>query len=260
MVNVISLDNKKTEEVTLPEVFNQELNTDLLKRAYLAEESERFQLKYTDPLAGMRKSAELTKRRRAYKTVYGGRTRTPKKTLQHVGSHFSYVGAVAPNTVGGREAHPPKAEKVLVKKINKKERQLAIRMGIAGSAKRELVSRFHKVEGISELPIILDDKVNHIKKTKETLNALSSAGLSKELDRIMERSIRAGKGKLRGRKYKKKLGIVLVTTDDSKLRKAAANLNIRVKKVGELSVSDVTQAGKPGRLVVWTKGAIESLK
>jgi Ribosomal protein L4 len=200
MVIVLSIDNKKAGEVKLPDAFSQQLNEKVLKRAYLAEESENFQLKYPDPLAGMRKSAELTKRRRSYKTTYGGNTRTPKKTLQHVGSHFSYVGAVAPNTVGGREAHPPKAERRLVKKINKQERQLAIRIGIAGSAKKELVSKFHKIDGLNELPLVLEDKINVLEKTKDALKVLAGVGLSVELDRVMKRSIRAGKGKLRGRK------------------------------------------------------------
>ena len=130
MVDLMSLENKKTGSIELPKVFAEEIDPELVRRAYLTEESKKFQLKYTDPLAGKRKAAELTKRRRSYKTVYGGRTRTPKKTMSHIGTSFSYVGAVAPNTVGGRQAHPPRAEKVLVKKMNKKEMVLAIRSAI----------------------------------------------------------------------------------------------------------------------------------
>jgi large subunit ribosomal protein L4e len=261
MAKVVSLENREVGNIELPSTFNEDINRGLLKRAYLAEESKKFQLKYTDPLAGKRKASELTKRRRSFKTTYGHTmNRSPRKTLSHRGTSFSYVGATAPHTVGGREAHPPKAEKILVKSINKKERQLAIRMGIAGSGKKDLVEKFHAVQNLNDFPLIVEDNINDISKTKDALRVLSSLGLEKELTRISERRIRAGKGKLRGRRYKRKLGPILVTTNDSKLKRAAKNLNVNVKNVGSLSVSDVSHAGKPGRLVVWTKSAVEALK
>lgn len=89
---------------------------------------------------------------------------------------------------------------------------------------------------------------------------LSKLGLQEELDRISKRKIRAGKGKLRGRRYKKKLGPVFVTTDDKALKMALRNLNISVKTPANLSVSDASHAGNPGRLIIWTKGALSALK
>ncbi len=260
MVDLMSLENKKTGSIELPKVFAEEIDPELVRRAYLTEESKKFQLKYTDPLAGKRKAAELTKRRRSYKTVYGGRTRTPKKTMSHIGTSFSYVGAVAPNTVGGRQAHPPRAEKVLVKKMNKKEMVLAIRSAIAASAVKELVSRFHSVAELASFPLVLEDTINQLSKTKDAKKALAGVGLGGELERIGERRLRAGKGKLRGRRYKIRLGPLLVTTDDSKITRAARNLNVTVKKVDGLSIADVSHAGEPGRLIIWTKGAIEALR
>ncbi len=261
MVKTILTDGTKGEDIALPEVFNTKLNYVTLKKAFLAEQSEKFQLKYTDPLAGKRKVARLTKRRRSYKTSYGrGLDRTPRKTLSRVGTNFQYAGAVAPNTVGGREAHPPKAEKNIRKEINKKEKKLAIRMGIASSADLKEVSKFHKLGSINELPIILDDKVNDINKTKDAVKFLSAIGLEQELERITERKIRSGKGKLRGRKYKKKLSVVLVTDKAEKASRAFSNLNMIVKAPSSLSVSDVSQSGRPGRLIIWTKSAIEALR
>ncbi len=268
MVDVISVENAKVEEIQLPEIFKQAVNPATIKKAFLAEESVKFQLKYTDPLAGSRKSAELTKRRfggkhgkRAYKTVYGrGLTRVPKKTLMHRGSTFFYVGAVAPNTVGGREAHPPKAEKNLEKQVNKKERKAAIRMAIAASADIDKVKRFHRLGTVSSLPIIVEDKLNTISKTKDAVKFLGSIGLNDEAERIMKRKINSGKGKMRGRKYKRKLGPVIITNDPSKLSAAFSNINVAVKTPQSLSVSDVSHSGMPGRLIIWTKSAVTSLK
>ncbi len=261
MAKVLSLDNKSYTEMELPNVFNQKVDPDFLKRAYLAEESSKFQLKYTDPLAGKRKAAELTKRRRAYKTTYGHQhDRTPRKTLSHIGTSFSFAGAVAPQTVGGREAHPPKPEHIIAKKLNKKEKALAIKMGIAASVNKDAVSKFHNVKDISVLPLIVDDGINKISKTKEAVEAIGKIGLSEELSRIMKRRIRAGRGKMRGRRYKKKLGPVLVTTDTTMVERALSNINFTVKKPNALTISDVTHAGMPGRLIIWTKSAVESLK
>lgn len=261
MVKIFSSDGKQSGEVQLPQVFSTKFNYTTFKKAFLAEQSEGFQLKYTDPMAGKRKVAELTKRRRSFKTSYGrGLDRTPRKTLSRIGTNFNYMGAVAPNTVGGRQAHPPKAERKLVKEINKKERKLAINMGIAASVDIKQVSKFHAINGITELPIVIDDSAIAVKKTKDAVKLFSSIGLNGELERVLQRGIRSGKGRLRGRKYRKKLGIVLVVKDNEKASNAFSNLNIKVTNPSSLSMNDVSQAGRPGRLIIWTKGAIENLR
>lgn len=261
MAEVLSLENKKLEELELPAVFKEKIRPDIIKKAFLAEQSKGFQLKYVDPLAGKRKATVLMKTRRTFKTMYGhGMNRSPRKTMSRIGSHFSFVGAFAPHTVGGREAHPSTADKVLIKKINKKERQFAIRSAIAASAVINFVGKYHNLGGIKTLPIIVDDSINKINKTKEAASVLSKLGLQDELDRISKRKIRAGKGKLRGRRYKRKLGPLFVTTDDKKLKMALRNLNVSVKTPSNISVSDASHAGNPGRLIIWTKGALSSLK
>ncbi|MCW1293829.1 MAG: 50S ribosomal protein L4 [Candidatus Parvarchaeota archaeon] len=258
--NVLSLNNQKVGEIDLPDAFEYIINKKLIQKAFLAEQSRNFQLKYTDPMAGKRKSSTLSKTRRTYKTVYGhGLTRTPKKVTWRMGTQFVYVGATAPNTVGGREAHPPKKEKVLEKKLNKKEKIAAIKSAIAASANRDIVKSSHEIGDI-ELPIVIEDKLNDISKTKELYKTLSAIGLESELIRTKKRIIRAGKGKMRGRKYKKKLGMIIITTEPDKLRRSAANMNIDVADVRKLNVSDVSHAGKPGRLIVWTQSAVASLK
>ncbi len=257
---VLSLSGQKASEIELPDVFEYRVDKDLIKKAFLAEQSAKFQLKYTDPLAGKRKSSTLSKTRRTYKTVYGhGLTRTPKKVTWHVGTQFVYIGATAPNAVGGREAHPPQRNKTLEKKINKKEKIAAIKSAISASANADIVKSFHQIKNF-ELPLIVEDKINDITKTKELYKVLSSLGLDAETERAKRKNIRAGKGKMRGRKYKKKLGMTIITTEPTKLRKSAANLNINVVDIKNLNIEDVSHAGKPGRLIVWSQGAVSSLK
>ena len=58
---------------------------------------------------------------------------------------MSWVGAVMPGTVGGRRAHPPKADKIWSQKINTTERRKAIRSAIAGTINMDFVKdRGHK--------------------------------------------------------------------------------------------------------------------
>lgn len=258
--DILSLDNQKLGETDLPEAFGYKIDGGLIRKAFLAEQSRNFQLKYTDPMAGKRKSSTLSKTRRTYKTVYGhGLTRTPKKVTWRMGTQFVYVGATAPNTVGGREAHPPKKNKVLEKKLNKKEKVAAIKSAIAASANRDIVKASHDIGDI-KLPIIVEDKINDTIKTKDLYKALSSIGLRQELIRVKKRIIRAGKGKMRGRKYKRKLGLVIVTTDPDRLRRPAANMNVHIADIRKLNMSDVSNAGRPGRLIIWSQSAISSLK
>jgi large subunit ribosomal protein L4e len=70
---------------------------------------------------------------------------------------------------------------------------------------------------------------------------------------LQNKSIRAGLGKRRNRRYKKSAGLLLVTAKDEQ-----ANFSgIQVRKVQELEVSDLYPLG---RLTMYTENAINELK
>ena len=124
--------SKKEQE--LPKQFNEPVNPDLIKRAVLVLQSNKRQKYGSSPGAGKRASAYLSKRRNSYRSTYGiGQSRTPRKVMSRRGQRLNYVGAFAPQTVGGRRAHPPKSEKNLTKKINKKEKRKAIRSAMSAN-------------------------------------------------------------------------------------------------------------------------------
>ncbi|MCW1296285.1 MAG: 50S ribosomal protein L4 [Candidatus Parvarchaeota archaeon] len=261
--NVYSINGQKIGEVELPMHFSEEVREDLIRRVFIALESHKKQTQGRDELAGKKKVVWLTKERRRYKSVYGaGRSRTPRKTLMRRGMQFHLVGAFAPHTVGGREAHPPRTEKVIFKKINKKERKKAIRSAIAASGKKELVlSRGHKVNDVPEIPLIIEDKIENLKKTKDLIKVLKNFRLEKELERTEEKKIKAGKGKFRGRRYKEKKGILFVVSKYCDLYKIARNIpGCDAVILKDLNVEQLAPGGKPGRFVIWTKSAIEELK
>ena len=173
--------------IKLPVQFEEEIRPDLIKRAVLAVQSHRYQPQGTDPEAGKKFSSKLSRRRRDYKTSYGhGISRVPRKILSYRGTRFNWQGAAAPNTVGGRQSHPPKAEKVIHKKINKKEKRKAIRSALAASVVKDYVlKRGHVVE---EYPVVLEDGVEDLKQTKDVLKLFTKLKLEKELERSSKKN------------------------------------------------------------------------
>ena len=259
-LKIYDIDSKEKGDIELPSVFSEDVRIDLIKRAVLAQVSKVRSPYGADPLAGKRYSAYVSKRRRDYKGMYGkGISRTPRKVLTNRGTQFYWVGAVAPNTVGGRRAHPPKASKNWVLKINRKERRLAIRSAIAATIKQDLVvARGHRLP--KSYPFVIDTKFESLDKTTAVKEALVKLGFTDELARTNEKIVRAGKGTMRGRKYKRKVGPLLVVTDDCKLKFSARNIpGVDVVEVSNLNAKSLAPGTNPGRLTLFTQAAIEKL-
>ncbi|MCK4669863.1 MAG: 50S ribosomal protein L4 [Nanoarchaeota archaeon] len=251
---------KKTDK-ELPRQFNEKVREDIIQRAVLALQSKRRQPYGADPKAGKKASAELSRRRRQYRGSYGhGISRVPRKILWRRGTHFMWVGAFMPGTVGGRRAHPPKAEKKWEEHINKKENRKAIRSAISATADANIVAgRGHKVP--ENYPIILDNSFESLDKTKKLNEILSKLGLANELKRCTVRKVRAGIGKLRGRKYKTKTGPLIVVSKTCKLSKACKNLaGIDIVNIKSLNAERLAPGGAPGRLTLWSASAIDMLE
>lgn len=247
--------------IELPEQFNEPIREDLIKRAVQSIQSHKRQPHGAKPRAGKNYSADLSKRRRNYRGSYGkGISRVPRKILMRRGMHMIMVGAIAPGTVGGRRAHPPKAEKKLSKKINDKERKKAIRSAMHASIEKELVQkRGHKTP--NNYPFIIDNNFENLKKTREVMESLKKLGLKEELERAKEKTIRAGKGKRRGRKYKKKKGPLIVVGKKCPLIKSARNIpGIDVITVESLNAELLAPGTHPGRLTLYTQNAINKLQ
>ncbi len=94
------------------------------------------------------------------------------------------------------------------------------------------------------------------------MKLLEKIGLREELERTKKVKIRAGKGKRRGRKYKKKKGPLIVVSDkDKNIIKSARNIpGVDVVPVKDLSILHLAPGGKPGRLTVWTVSALKKLE
>ncbi|MBM3309468.1 MAG: 50S ribosomal protein L4 [Candidatus Altiarchaeales archaeon] len=259
MANVYSLDGKAEGKINLPTVFKTEYRPDLIQRAVVSQQANRRQTYGTDPYAGLRTSADYyANRKHTYRiTINRGMSRLPRE--KPGGGGLGKVRRV-PHSVKGRSAHGP-VNKDFSKKINKKEYEKALKSAIAATAVKEIVEqRGHKLGKIAELPIVIDDKLESLKKTKDVYDAIANLGLEDELERGAVKAITAGKGKARGRKYKKRKSILIVVNEDKGLKKAAENIpGVDAATVRELDVELLAPGTHAGRLTLWTKAAVENV-
>lgn len=249
--------------VTLPPHFSEPVRTDLIKDAVLAIHQNQRQQYGAKPDAGLRHNTDDRKRRQAYRTFYGrGVSRTPRKIFLRRGIMFHGEGAEAPNTRGGRRAHPPKPEKDWSVNVNRKERRKAIRAALAATADRDTVTqRGHHAPENRSLPLIVSDDFATLSTTQAVTDALHNLGLEEELNRCSDRTVRGGAGTRRNRKYKTRIGPLLVAEDTDTLYPAARNIpGVTVTTVDNMNASMLAPGTDPGRLTVYTETAVQTLE
>ncbi|MBU3906931.1 MAG: 50S ribosomal protein L4 [Nanoarchaeota archaeon] len=257
-IDILSIEGKKIKEIDLPSYFHQPIREDLIFKVL---ETKKTKQPYSpSPVAGKQHSASgiVQHRRHVWKTSYGhGISRVPRKIMSRRGSRFNWVGAEISSTVGGRRAHPPKIISMInTKKINKKEDRIAFVSALSATAnEKEVTKKYERLTKLdNRLPLIVESKITSlkIKGLIDSLKKILGDGLFEIA--IPKRKIRAGKGKARGRKYKKNAGLLLVIGKDEKLKIKG----IEVKNANNLSVMDLA-SGRPGRLTLYTENAIKNL-
>jgi len=253
-LQVLNKEGKKVKEMDT-KLFEEPIRIDIISKIV---EAEKIRQPFSNTFrAGMDRSASgnVRHRRHVWKSHYGrGMSRIPRKAMSRRGTQFSWVGAIVPFARGGRRAHPPKGSTGLVK-INRKEAIKALLSSLSYVADNKAIekkyARIEKVEGT--FPLIVEDKVVEL-KTKDFLDSLKKILGDLYSVAVQEKSVRAGKGKMRGRKYKQNAGLlVIVGNDEDK------NVNgIDIIKVNDLSVSDLASGG--ARLTLFSEKAIEELE
>ncbi len=255
-IQILNQEGKKVSEKET-KLFEEPIRKDIIFKVAEAEKiwqpfSPRFR-------AGMDRSASgnVTHRRHVWKTDRGrGLSRIPRKIFWRRGTQFSWEGAIIPSVKGGRRAHPPKG-KVNLKKINKKELQKALLSALtyvssADEVKKKYSSLKNKKIDVN-LPLVIDDKIFELNTRdffaflKKILNDLYEIAVQKK-------SIRAGIGKMRGRKYKKNAGLLFVVGKDEDFKIKG----IDIVKTDGLIVSDL--ASNNARLTLFSEKAIEELE
>ncbi len=257
-MKVYGLDGSVEKQIDLPKVFSTPVRQDIIQRAVMTIWGNNRQPHTVDPAAGKKTAAHYIGARRAFHAMMNKEmARGPRTTGSSPGQTFRE--RFVPQAVTGREAHPPKLLKIWSLKINDKERRLAVMSALAATAVHELVAGKHKI-GKIELPIIASDKLEDVKKTKDVLKFLEKINLGNEIERAKEKKVRAGKGKMRGRRLKTKRSILFVIGNDKGIAKSARNIpGADVCDARNVNAELLAPGTHAGRLCVFTESAVKKL-
>ncbi|HOC96900.1 50S ribosomal protein L4 [Candidatus Pacearchaeota archaeon] len=239
-------------------IFEYPIREDIVAKVI---ETKKKQQPYSNsPVAGKQHSAKglIVHARHVWRSGYGrGQSRVPRKIFSRRGSQFNWQGAEVPHAKGGMRAHPPKITQfVRDLKINKKELKIALFSSISATASEKyILKKYSTIKKLDKkAPFIVSSDLTK-KKTKDILSELKTILGNLYPVSIKEKSVRAGKGKLRGRKYKSNAGMILIIGKNENVKTGLFD----VRKANELSVSDLAKGGL-GRVAVYTEEAVKELE
>jgi len=126
------------------------------------------------------------------------------------------------------------------------------------------MARGHRIEKLNEVPVVIEDKVmDGITSTKSAIELLKTIGAFDDVVKVKDSiTIRAGKGKARNRRWRKRRGPLIIFDDThSEMTKYFRNLpGVEYCAVSRLNILQLAPGGHLGRFIIWTKGAFAQLK
>jgi len=148
------------------------------------------------------------------------------------------------------------------RKININQKRFAVCSAIAATGIPALVmSKGHIINDVSEVPLVVADSVQNFTRTKQAVGLLKSLKAWKDVEKVYKsKRLRAGKGKMRNRRKKQKLGPLIVYSKDNGLTRAFRNIpGIDMLNVNKLNLLRVAPGGHLGRFTIWTESSIAKL-
>ncbi|XP_045156322.1 60S ribosomal protein L4-like [Mercenaria mercenaria] len=254
---LISVYNEKGESsgsnVSLPAVFKAPIRPDIVSFVHFEMKKNSRQPYAVSKKAGHQTSAESWGTGRAV-------ARIPR--VRGGGTHRSGQGAFGNMCRGGRMFAPTKTWRRWHRKINTNQRRYALCSAIAASGIPALVmSKGHKIEEIPEVPLVVSDKVEEYKKTKEAVQLLKRLKAWQDILKVYNsKRFRAGKGKMRNRRRIQRRGPLIIYNQDNGLSRAFRNIpGITLINVARLNLLKIAPGGHVGRFCIWTQSAINKL-
>lgn len=254
MISVFSIDGQKSgQTINLPAVFRTQIRADLVNTVHSDFAKNKRQPYAVSDKAGHQTSAESWGTGRAV-------ARIPR--VKGGGTSRSGQGAFGNMCRGGRMFAPTKIWRRWHRKVNLNQRRFAMASALAASALPSLVlARGHRVENVAELPLVVADQAESIKRTKDAIALLKQLAAFTDVERVKDAiHIRAGKGKARNRRYRKRRGPLIVYKEDNGLIKAFRNLpGVDLISIKALNLLLLAPGGHMGRFIIWTQSAFEQL-
>ena len=224
VVKILEMDGSNQNTIDLPTIFKTPYRPEVIQKVYNNINSYSFQKQGRYPAAGQMVSAE------SRNTGLG-----IARLARAKGEGFPRAGQAA-GVAGvrhGRLAHPPVSWKNIYKKVNKKEKLLALCSAIAATANADLIrKRGHRFSNNIQLPIIVSNKIESIIKSVHKNDTNRRSALSV---------------------------LIIVSNDDNVGRLNNSLPGIAVKTVKSVSVLDLAPGSKPARLTIFSESAIKEL-
>lgn len=252
-ISVHNLDGKASEQVALPAVFTAPIRPDIVRFVHSNIAKNARQPYAVSRRAGHQTSAESWGTGRAV-------ARIPR--VGGGGTQRSGQGAFGNMCRGGRMFAPTKIWRKWHHKVNLNQRRYAIASALAASAVPALVlARGHRVENVPEIPLVIADNLSALSKTAAAAKFLQTIGAYDDVIRAKEsKKLRAGKGKMRNRRYVIRRGPLVVYDQSEGVDRAFRNLpGVELARVDSLNLLQLAPGGHLGRFVIWTQGAFQKL-
>ena len=240
-------------QTALPAVFTAPIRPDVVNFVHTNVRKNKRQAYAVNRDAGMCYSAESWGTGRAV-------ARIPR--VAGGGTHRSGQGAFGNMCRGGRMFAPTRVWRRWHRKVSKGQRRYATASALAASAIPALVmARGHKISNVNEVPLVVSNDVQAIQKTKDAVALLASFGLNEDVDHVKaSKKLRAGKGKMRNRRFVMRKGPLVIYDQDQGLTQAFRNIpGVECCQVDRLNLLQLAPGGHVGRLCIWTEGAFNKL-
>jgi len=178
------------------------------------------------------------------------------------GTHRSGQGAFGNMCRGGGMFCPTKTWRRWHRRVPVTQKRHAVVTALAASALPPLVmARGHHINEVSELPLVVSEGAESIQKTKQAVDMLKSLGCGDEMTKVLDsKKVRAGKGKMRNRRYVMRRGPLVVYSEDNGISRAIRNIpGVETASVDRLNLLQLAPGGNLGRFIIWTEGAFKKL-
>uniref|UniRef100_A0A452DKL2 Large ribosomal subunit protein uL4 C-terminal domain-containing protein n=1 Tax=Capra hircus TaxID=9925 RepID=A0A452DKL2_CAPHI len=231
---LISVYSEKGESsgknITLPAVLQAPIRPDMVNFVHINLRKNNRQPYAVSELAGHQTSAKSWGTNRAV-------ARTPR--IRGGGTHHSGQGAFGNMCCGGCMFAPTKTWRLW------------------HSLPVLVMSKGHHIEEAPELPLVVEDKVEGYKKTKEAALLPKKLKAWNDIKKVYaSQRMRPGKGKMRNHHHIQHRGPCIIYNEDNGIIKAFRNIpGITLLNVSKLNILKLAPGGHVGRFCIWTETA-----
>jgi len=239
--------------VKLPSVFIAPIRPDIVNFVHTNMRKNSRQPYAVNKLAGHQTSAESWGTGRAV-------ARIPR--VRGGGTHRSGQAAFGNMCRGGRMFAPTKIWRKWHCRTNVNQKRFAMCSALAATAIPAIVmSKGHMINEIPEVPLVVSDSIQDYKRTKEAVHFLKKFKAWTDIKKVYKsKRIRAGKGKMRNRRYVQRLGPLIIFEKDNGITRAFRNIpGIKLMNVTKMNLLRLAPGGHVGRFCIWTESAFRRL-